>query len=362
GKNENIMNTFESEFSQYLQISYHSNPTPIGLSGRVNEHIKFALRTGFDRYPIADKLIILEDDLQLAPDFLSYFHQTANILDSDPRIMVVNAYSFSGWQGEAMNDERLFLATMYPCYGWMTSRTWRDRMLQFWPKTIMSNHVDWDWYVRLYLGFPEGALAVLPEVSRTKHRGGGGGMHVTGWEQTKNLDRHSINDRPNVTLNLWPVSNGRYEAYLRDTIEEANLLVITENPCLARYIPKYKVGTFVIYFQMEGDKDKEKSLHFLHACLNGNELAPQEHYQLVYTWGYYGNVIYTVACPNSPYCNISPVDYNRVVYKPNPDDLHTAIKHVRSQRPMPAGTRQVRVPPQSPEEEFNLENYYIIDN
>lgn len=37
---------------------------------RVNAHIKFTLERVFEEYSKADKAIILEDDLDLAPDFI----------------------------------------------------------------------------------------------------------------------------------------------------------------------------------------------------------------------------------------------------------------------------------------------------
>lgn len=41
-----------------------------GTVARINNHIKFALVQVFQHHPEADKVIILEDDLDLAPDFI----------------------------------------------------------------------------------------------------------------------------------------------------------------------------------------------------------------------------------------------------------------------------------------------------
>lgn len=55
-----------------LPAVYHQNPAPPGDKVRINEHIKFAIFQAFDFFPSADKIIVLEDDLILAPDFIRW--------------------------------------------------------------------------------------------------------------------------------------------------------------------------------------------------------------------------------------------------------------------------------------------------
>lgn len=44
---------------------------PAGTNSRINIQMKFVLTNVFKMYPEVDKLIVLEDDLELAPDFIS---------------------------------------------------------------------------------------------------------------------------------------------------------------------------------------------------------------------------------------------------------------------------------------------------
>lgn len=53
-----------------LPAVFHDNPAPRGSNVRINEHIKFSLLHAFEHFPVADKVIVLEDDLILAPDFI----------------------------------------------------------------------------------------------------------------------------------------------------------------------------------------------------------------------------------------------------------------------------------------------------
>nr|XP_027222653.1 protein O-linked-mannose beta-1,2-N-acetylglucosaminyltransferase 1-like [Penaeus vannamei] len=66
-----------------LRAVFHNNPASVGAKIRINEHIKFSIYHAFRSFPKADKIIVLEDDLILSPDFISYFHQTAPLLDAD---------------------------------------------------------------------------------------------------------------------------------------------------------------------------------------------------------------------------------------------------------------------------------------
>ena len=53
-----------------LPAVYHHNSASSGDKVRINEHIKFSIYHAFRHFKDVDKIIILEDDLILAPDFL----------------------------------------------------------------------------------------------------------------------------------------------------------------------------------------------------------------------------------------------------------------------------------------------------
>lgn len=61
-----------TEFAALLGLPavFHDNPAPRGSNIRINEHIKFSVFHAFKYFPDADKIIVLEDDLILAPDFI----------------------------------------------------------------------------------------------------------------------------------------------------------------------------------------------------------------------------------------------------------------------------------------------------
>ncbi|KAG7178109.1 O-linked-mannose beta-1-2-N-acetylglucosaminyltransferase 1-like 5, partial [Homarus americanus] len=98
----------------------------------ISSHFKSILVEVFQRYPEADKAIILEDDLDLAPDFIPYFHQTAPLLTSDPKLLCVNAYSYNAFNHTALDPTRLYRVHGLPSCGWMVRRHVAKEMVSKW--------------------------------------------------------------------------------------------------------------------------------------------------------------------------------------------------------------------------------------
>ncbi|XP_063604100.1 protein O-linked-mannose beta-1,2-N-acetylglucosaminyltransferase 1-like [Penaeus indicus] len=116
-----------------LRAVFHNNPASVGAKIRINEHIKFSIFHAFRRFPKAEKIIVLEDDLILSPDFISYFHQTAPLLDADDSIFCINAYNYNSFPPSAIDTSRLYREFTLPAYGWMVTRRWSMEVLPHWP-------------------------------------------------------------------------------------------------------------------------------------------------------------------------------------------------------------------------------------
>ncbi|CAL4213452.1 unnamed protein product, partial [Meganyctiphanes norvegica] len=161
------------------------------MDHRMNIHMKFTLEQIFLRFPESDKIILLEDDLDLAPDMLQYFHQTAPLIDGDPSLMCVNAYNFNSFPHTAKDSTRLYRVYGWPAYGWMVSRKWAHKLIKHWPDQTLN--AGWDLYLRDGVGSQMGEWAIIiPEVPRTKHRGGGG-VHTTGLKQERFSNQRTLN-------------------------------------------------------------------------------------------------------------------------------------------------------------------------
>ena len=66
-----------------LRVNYKQNLPISSKNARITQHYKATLVHLFDTNPKAGYGILIEDDLDIAPDFFSYFSQTMRLLEQD---------------------------------------------------------------------------------------------------------------------------------------------------------------------------------------------------------------------------------------------------------------------------------------
>ncbi|RZC48603.1 hypothetical protein C5167_017027 [Papaver somniferum] len=101
GPNENV----KSKALSYKQLSYMQHldfeevhterPGEIIAYYKIASHYKWALDQLFNKHNFY-RVIILEDDMEIAPDFFEYFEAAAALLDSDKTIMAVSSWNDNG--------------------------------------------------------------------------------------------------------------------------------------------------------------------------------------------------------------------------------------------------------------------------
>lgn len=85
-------------------------------------------------YPQADRVIILEEDLHISPDFFDYFASTAPILDQDETLLAVSAFNDNGKEGRVKDASRILRSDFFPGLGWMmTRKLWDMELSSKWP-------------------------------------------------------------------------------------------------------------------------------------------------------------------------------------------------------------------------------------
>jgi alpha-1,3-mannosyl-glycoprotein beta-1,2-N-acetylglucosaminyltransferase len=120
------------------------------------------------------RLIFVEEDLEVAPDFFSYFQATVSLLQQDDSIFCISAWNDHGQRGRASNSTALLRTDVMPGLGWMLSA---DRARMVMPGWINSStqQMGWDEYLRNPC-VRNDMQCVFPEVSRT-HTFGKVGTH-----------------------------------------------------------------------------------------------------------------------------------------------------------------------------------------
>ncbi|CAD5234207.1 unnamed protein product [Bursaphelenchus xylophilus] len=109
-----------------------------------------------------DSVIIVEDDLDISPDFFSYFSGTRWLLDDDPTLYCISAWNDNG-KAQLIDMEAhdlLYRSDFFPGLGWMmTNNLWKE-LGPNWPAGF------WDDWIRDPARRKD-RQCIRPEISRT---------------------------------------------------------------------------------------------------------------------------------------------------------------------------------------------------
>ncbi|KAM9777068.1 alpha-1,3-mannosyl-glycoprotein 2-beta-N-acetylglucosaminyltransferase b [Syngnathus typhle] len=128
---------------------------------KIARHYRWALNQVFDTFA-QSTVVIVEDDLEVAPDFFEYFRAMYPILRADPTLWCVSAWNDNGREAlvDPSKSALLHRTDFFPGLGWMLLKELWDELEPKWPSAF------WDDWMRL----PEqrkDRSCVRPEISRT---------------------------------------------------------------------------------------------------------------------------------------------------------------------------------------------------
>lgn len=130
---------------------------------KIARHYKWALDELFYKHNFS-RVIILEDDMEIAPDFFDYFEAAAALLDKDKSLMAVSSWNDNGQKQFVHDAYSLYRSDFFPGLGWMLARSIWDELSPKWPKAY------WDDWLRLKENH-KGRQFIRPEVCRTYNFG-----------------------------------------------------------------------------------------------------------------------------------------------------------------------------------------------
>ena len=108
---------------------------------KIARHYGWALNQTFTEMGY-DQVVIVEDDLEISPDFFEYFTATLPVLKADKTLWCVSAWNDNGKTGliNETTPELLYRTDFFPGLGWMmTKDLWKEIMVK-WPKSYWD---DW---------------------------------------------------------------------------------------------------------------------------------------------------------------------------------------------------------------------------
>ncbi|KAF0293198.1 Protein O-linked-mannose beta-1,2-N-acetylglucosaminyltransferase 1 [Amphibalanus amphitrite] len=244
-------------------MSHHQTSDYDDTTLRIREHYRQALTNVWRYFPAASRLIVLEEDLEVSPDFVSYFSQTSHLLDLDSSLWCISAWNDNGFESTSSDPAALYRVEHFPGLGWMMTRKSVQQLLDVWPTE--GEGYDWDLWVRKDSN-RLGRECVIPDVSRTYHFGISG-SHASGAYHALYYQDHAINQRPDVQLrNVNGLLKDEYEKEIHRLIAEAE--PINETDFQLGEIPPSQGGpcevelegtnkTYAIFFQMNSMEDTD---------------------------------------------------------------------------------------------------------
>ncbi|XP_063865315.1 protein O-linked-mannose beta-1,2-N-acetylglucosaminyltransferase 1-like isoform X2 [Scylla paramamosain] len=276
----------------------------VTVGARISDQYRYALSFVFRRFPHAPKAILLEEDLIVAPDFFSYFNQTAWLLDADPSLCCVSAWTDLGGLHTAHDPRLLRRVEVLPGLGWMVGRSTALHLLSMWMSPD-QNH-DWDIWMRQpdVLG---GRECVMPDVSRTFHIGFMG-SHAAGLLHTAFFAYKPVPVLPYVPLlNVHRLQQREYEEDIYKLLDgEVFLLQPGLHPCHPDYLPRNLTEHPVVIFvemTMPGDFF---AWQFLARCLGVWDLDTRAHHRGLFRFFFYDTEVLVIGYPFSDYSFLKP--------------------------------------------------------
>jgi len=113
---------------------------------------------------LTNRVIILEEDLEISPDFFEYFGALSPLLDRDEHLLTVSAWNDNGQTLNVRDSQALLRSDFFPGLGWMMNKRLYSELIAKWPRAY------WDDWLREPKQ-RKGRHSIRPEVSRTLHYG-----------------------------------------------------------------------------------------------------------------------------------------------------------------------------------------------
>ncbi|GAA6102954.1 alpha-1,3-mannosyl-glycoprotein 2-beta-N-acetylglucosaminyltransferase a [Tachysurus ichikawai] len=128
---------------------------------KISRHYRWALNQVFNTFSYS-AVIIVEDDLEVAPDFFEYFKGLYPILKYDPTLWCVSAWNDNGREGyvDPTKSSLLYRTDFFPGLGWMLLKEVWDELEPKWPASF------WDDWMR-HPDQRKDRSCIRPEISRT---------------------------------------------------------------------------------------------------------------------------------------------------------------------------------------------------
>lgn len=126
---------------------------------RIAQHFGFVMRRMFDEFGF-EAVIFLEEDLEISPDFFSYFGAMRTLLRGDTDLFCVSAWNDNGYSTLVQDPKVAYRTDFFPGLGWMMDRDLWGELRNRWAVAY------WDEFMRRP-DVRKGRHCIRPEISRS---------------------------------------------------------------------------------------------------------------------------------------------------------------------------------------------------
>ncbi|KAI8616966.1 glycosyl transferase [Chytriomyces sp. MP71] len=160
-----VLETVKSMYGDSVNI-WQYPPVPdnlIGTHNAVTLHYYQALKKIFENTDF-NQVIILEDDLEISPDFFSYFIETLPLMYLDPSLYCISSWNDQGMSRFTSDPSRLLRTDSMPGLGWLLTRVVFESISPF------TQEAYWDNWMRNDAQ-RKGRQCIIPEMPRNRNFG-----------------------------------------------------------------------------------------------------------------------------------------------------------------------------------------------
>lgn len=244
-----------AELADLFSYNNHS------LSGSLSyiDQMQKAIIAGWELYPEAKYLIVLEEEIVLAPDFLSFLGQSLVVVDSDATLLGVSAWNYNGYDTTSGDRTLVYRVEEFPGLGFLLKRSVFETYMKSRMSICCSGRVWEGWGLG---GEDVVGEIIVPDVSRIYRQP----------YQTWNTDEDYLTElfnKPRLTnleagMSLKGLSHlmeGSYDNLLHKALESAGILTVDQlKTCVTGkeqllYVPVEIKSVFAVYFEQSSSQD-----------------------------------------------------------------------------------------------------------
>lgn len=250
-----------------LDVRYvEHSPADCILECQIHQNYKFILDTTAARYPRAEFMMILEEDLLVSDDVMDYFNQLLPVLSSDDSLLCISAWNDNSYQRTSHDPAMVYRVETMPGLGWVIKRDlYLKEFAPIWPNRDYP--ADWDMWMRQDF-IRKSRECLVPDISRTFHFGKVG-AHIFDYGSDKsygNLFDTRMNTKTGNIFDISKLYKNGYEHNIIQLIKKAQVLDHTKDPCNSSFIPSNGLY-YVMYIKWRFKGDAETWLNVA-TCLN----------------------------------------------------------------------------------------------